>query len=898
MIVWPEAERLSVDTVGGKAYSLARLDRAGAGRVPRWFAVSADVFDAAIDRAGVRADIDAALAALSAAPAADAAAVDACAAALAEPLARLRLDDATARAIAVAYAALGGGEVAVRSSAVDEDGAERSFAGCLGTSLCVSGADAVRAAVVDCWRSALSARSLAYRAARGALCDPVRVAVVVQRMIDGDVSGVLFTADPTTGERDRAVVSATWGLGEGVVSGRLACDSYAVARDGTVVDRDVADKAQAVVRAPGGGTHEVDVAPERRSAPCLSDDQLAALAALGRRVEAAWGAPVDIEWTWSADGPWLLQARPITTVPPPARRGAGRERLWDNSNIIESYDGVTTPLTYSFARRAYAMVYRQAFELLGTPRAELDAHARTFEQMIGLLRGRVYYNLESWYALLRLLPGYKFNAEFMEQMMGVSERADFAPAPRPSAARRWGVELPRALSSAAVLAARFARAEALVAEFFRYFDRTHAELTAVALDALDFDGLADLYLEAERRLMAHWQAPIVNDILAMVFFGALRKALAAWGAEDDNLHNDLLCGTGGLLSAEPTRDLLALAEDVRRDPDACALLTRETAAGARAAVEADDRFGWLRVRIAAHVERYGDRCVDELKLEQPTLRDDPTFVYATLQSYLAAPPVTVAELDEREADIRRDAERRAFALVGRSAVRRRTLAWLVDRARRHVRHRENLRFCRTRAFALVRSIVVAMGERLAAAGVIDRRDDVFYLEIDELIAFARGTATTTDLRGLAGVRRREFDAHRAASAPPERLRTRGAVYLDRAALAPAVARADAVAAGDAIVGVGASPGVARAPVRLVRDPRGARIAGDVLVANRTDPGWVPLFPSAAAVVVERGSVLSHSAIVARELGIPCVVGARDALARLRDGQLVEVDGTAGRVTAL
>ena len=886
--------------LGGKARSLVELERNSPARVPPWFAVSADVFAAAVARAGAGDGIRAALAALAAAgPGREA--VTACVQALEPLLAALAVDDATARAIGEAYAQLGGGFVAVRSSALDEDGAERSFAGCLDTQLFVRDAAGVVDAVAACWRSAFSERSLAYRAARGALDGDIKVAVIVQRMVSGDVSGVLFSADPHSGDRDRAIVTATWGLGEGVVSGRLACDTFVVGRD-AVLERDLADKSHAIRYDAdrGSGTREFEVAADQRGAAVLSDAQLSRLAALGWEIEAAYGAPVDIEWTWDDDGPWILQARPITTITTMAAPApTGRVRLWDNSNIIESYDGVTTPLTYSFARRAYAMVYRQAFELLGTPADELDAHSLTLEQMIGLVRGRVYYNLESWYTSLQLLPGYKVNAEFMEQMMGVAESATFERTRAPaSVLRRYGVELPRAVRSLAVLGARFARAERLIDDFFAHFEEAHGDLDAADLDAADLDALVGLYLEAERRIMRHWQAPIVNDLLAMMFFGALRKALESWGLGGGALQNDLLCGEGGLMSTEPTRDLLALMVDVRRSTAACELLRGAAPAQIREAVESEPRFGWLAVRVAAHVERFGDRCIDELKLEQPTLRDDATFVYAALKGYLAAPPVTVAELETREAAIRSDAEQRVRKALRKHPVRRATFAWVLERARRHVKHRENLRFCRTRAFGLVRRIVVAMGERLAAAGALDAPADVFYLEIGELVGFARGTATTTDLRGLVGVRRREYDAHRAAAAPPERFETTGAVYLDAAAFTAGADSVEAAGEGTVIQGIGASPGRVQARARLVHDPRTAELAGEVLVANRTDPGWVPLFPSAAAIVVERGSMLSHSAIVAREFGIPCVVGARDALRILRDGQRVDVDGTTGRIVAL
>jgi pyruvate,water dikinase len=192
-----------------------------------------------------------------------------------------------------------------------------------------------------------------------------------------------------------------------------------------------------------------------------------------------------------------------------------------------------------------------------------------------------------------------------------------------------------------------------------------------------------------------------------------------------------------------------------------------------------------------------------------------------------------------------------------------------------------------------------MGRRLHETGLLDAATDVFYCEINELIAFARGTATTTDLRGLVAVRKAEFAGHRAAPQPPERFWTEGATYLHPILSAMAPREVPATAQRGAVLkGVAAAPGKVQARARLVHDPRGVELAGDVLVATRTDPGWVPLFPSARAVVVERGSVLSHSAIVAREFGIPCVVGLRDALSTIPDGAMIEVDGGAGTVTIL
>lgn len=889
--------------LGGKARSLYELAQRSPARVPEWFAVSAAAFRAAVDAAGIRGELDAALAALAAAgPARDA--VAACMAALQPLLSRVRPDDATRAAIAAAYDELGGGFVAVRSSAIDEDGADKSFAGCMETALFICGVDDVVEAVRGCWLSGFSERALAYRAARGALDTDVEVAVVVQRMIDGAVSGVFFTVDPTGTSRQQGVLTATWGLGEGVVSGKLACDTFFIGRDTfSVTQREIADKSHAIVRDTdaGVGTREVEVDAARRAQPVLTDEQIRELSALCWKIEDAYGHPVDVEWTWDNGAPWILQARPITTLasvepPPPGTR----KRLWDNSNIIESYSGVTTPLTYSFARHAYSIVYKQALEVLGVSPQVIADNEQIFEQMIGLLNGRVYYSLESWYRLFMLLPGYQFNAEFMEQMMGVRERGEFVhEQERASAARRYLVELPKLLAMLGQLSARVARSERLVDDFFANFQDGYTRYNGLDLEVMDYDALATNYVAAEKALLHRWQAPIINDILAMIFYGTMRKLIGAWLDDDAALQNDLLCGEGGMESTAPTRDLLRLMVRVRQDAALCELLRARTGREVMLAAETDPRFAWLKQAVDAHVEQYGDRCVDELKLETPTLRDDPSFVYGSLKSYLAAPPITVEEMEAREKDIRRVAEAKVRKALRFRPDRLRMFNWVLSRARLHVKNRENLRFARTRAFGLVRKFVVQMGDRLHRAGKLDDARDVFYLTIEELIAYGRGTAASAALRELAEVRKREYAAYRKLPPPEDRMWTTGCVYLDPQIASVRAPEVDGPAEpGDVLTGVAASPGRVKANARLVHDPRDAELRGEVLVAHRTDPGWVPLFPSAVAVVVERGSVLSHSAIVAREFGIPCVVGLRDALTRLRDGAEIEVNGDAGTVTVL
>jgi pyruvate,water dikinase len=306
---------------------------------------------------------------------------------------------------------LGAQRIAVRSSASVEDGQAASWAGQFETVLGVPPQEVARA-VEQCWQSACSPRVKAYADRVGASVGPI--AVVVQEMIPGEASGVLFSRDPY--DPERVLISAAWGLGEGVVQGTVPCDTWRVSSD-EIVESSVAHKDEAVVLGPTGPVLRA-VSPSQADLPCLDEGIVRELARLARRIETDFGFPVDVEFTVTGSRVVVLQARPIA-VPIPT----GRRVLWDNANIIESYSGITTPLTFSFASRAYTIVYQLFCRVMGVRAAVIEEHQPTFRRMIGLIRGRVYYNLNSWYRVLSLLPGFSFNRTAMETMMGVSDVA-------------------------------------------------------------------------------------------------------------------------------------------------------------------------------------------------------------------------------------------------------------------------------------------------------------------------------------------------------------------------------------------------------------------------------------------------------------------------------------------
>ncbi|RIH75240.1 Prodigiosin synthesizing transferase PigC [Calidithermus terrae] len=336
-----------------------------------------------------------------------------------------------------------------------------------------------------------------------------------------------------------------------------------------------------------------------------------------------------------------------------------------------------------------------------------------------------------------------------------------------------------------------------------------------------------------------------------------------------------------MVSAEPAERLRAMAARVRGNPDLIGRLEADPAAALREHPELEREF-------RAYLERFGDRCLDELKLESPTLTDQPELLARTVAQLARAPESPASEAEAR----RRAAEARALGQL--SGWRRRVFAYVLREARARVRGRENLRFERTRVFGEARRLFRAMGQRLRAMGRLEHEDDVFYLTVEEILGYAEGTAVSLDLRGLAALRKAEFERHRAEGEPPRRFRSLGSVYEAE----PVGQEAEGQGA-ELRRGLACSPGRVRGGVRVILDPRAARLEEPaVLVAPRTDPGWILVLPLARGLIVERGSLLSHSAIVARELGIPCVVGLDGATRWLRDGDEVELDGSAGTVRLL
>ena len=863
--------------LGGKGYGLARLQAEGF-PVPEWFALSREAFKDSLNdrqrRALDRGD----------GPEIRAALEDV----IVSPAVRAELNDAL-------HQLSGNGALyAVRSSAEEEDAANRSFAGQLESYLSVS-ADAVAAKTAAVWRSGFSERVLAYRSGeqKGSASNAAP-AVLVQRMIDAQCAGVAFSADPVTGRRGVVVISAVFGLGTSLVSGESDADVYEVDRNGKILR---------VVPARKDGVPHESVAPPAKSLAdarsgtqntrVLSGQEVQQIAALSRQISRRMGREQDIEWAIENGRIYVLQTRPITTLCNLADPDAVRS-IWDNSNITESYSGITTPLTFSFALAAYEGVYRELCRILKVPESKIAAHEEILRHMLGLIRGRVYYNLLNWYRMLALLPGFTVNRRFMEQMMGVREPLPDDIVKTLSAAGfrervRDGCQLGRMLGALVWNCFRLPRT---TDRFYARLNRALADPTPSLAD-MQIDELAAYYHNFLRQILTRWDAPLLNDLFTMVFHGLLRQLCHRWLLGGDELANELVRAQGGMISLEPATRLREMAQIAARDPQLVETLRRAQPAESLRAIR---QIPELSQNYEQYLSKFGERCLEELKLESATLNDDPSLLLRTIGEL--ADGISSARVPSGELSGARSAEQHVSDALRSHPLCRLVFGWVLRNARVAIRTRENLRFERTRVFGRVRRIFVEIGKRLSALDLLENPRDIVYLQVEEVLAFIHGTAATTRLKELVALRKREFEEMRRQPAPPDRFETHEPVYQGN----KFQSRTDAqkpTSDGEERHGQGSCPGLVRGRVCVLKSaPVTPPPAGSILVAERTDPGWVMLFAAAVGLVVERGSLLSHSAIVSREIGIPSVVSVPGATEWLHDGDLVEIDGGKGIVRKL
>ncbi|MEV6339720.1 PEP/pyruvate-binding domain-containing protein [Nocardia vinacea] len=787
-----------------------------------------------------------------------------------------------------------GARLAVRSSVSGEDSATDSFAGQLDTLLNVAPAD-VSAAVLEVLASAYSERSLFYRVHRGLDNSEIDCVVLVQVLVHSAVSGVAFSCNPQTGDPGEAVVSAAFGLGEGVVAGTVECDTYFVdTAVRTIVSRSVAEKqSRVVVAADGSGTVIEQITALTDQA--LTEPQVVELVDTAMGLAEAFGAPQDVEWAYDAEGVlYLLQTRPITAT-------GARETIFDNVNVAESYPGLSSPLTFSILRNAYEQVFRACHKDFGATDAIVDRNAASlYPYLVGTAHGRIYYNISNWYRLFLQIPGMEFAIEGWEAALNIENRYQRPAAPKRGLARAK-VYLLR-LRIAAIITVGWLRLPRRLRAFFTELQAFTADLDH-RLDPetpereRDPEALLEWMERCLHELVPAYAVQIFNDFLAQQMFHVVGLLLEREGLTESaaiTLRNELFCGEEGVDSVDPVRSALALAATVRADA-----ALRELFEGPLEPHEvwkalAQQEFADFRGACLRHIVLFGDRTVDELKLETDPLGEHPERLVPMLRNYLRGGQ-NIDEMAAREKQIRRDAERTAARLFHGKLPQRLAFRFALGRAREHVKQRENMRLGRSRSFGLVKRVFREYGRQMHAAGLLEDPRDIFWLTYEEIAALTRGTAVDTDAARTVATRKSDHERWRIEQLP-SRIVTAGiaAVGINDPAFDHPAPTGDS---GSVLHGIGCAPGRVEAPALVLTTPEpDVVVDGQILVAASTDPGWVFLMVAAGGLVSEKGSPLSHTAIIGRELGIPTVVGVPGVTRLVASGDVLILDGKAGTAT--
>jgi phosphohistidine swiveling domain-containing protein len=808
----------------------------------------------------------------------------------------IEIDAATERAILAAFDRVlpGIDFVSVRACMLceraefSEDSAANPFAGISESFLYVQ-RESVLQHVRRCWASAFSEKAIVYRLSQG--IDPldVSVAVGIQRMVFGQRSFVMFTCDPNTAAGDTILV-AGHGIGEGVVQESVPVDHYFINAKSGEIRSVVADKDEQLGfdAARGAGLCRLPVDEALRKTPCLTDGELQMLRALGEKIETAFDWPQDMEGTFDADGKlYILQARPVAI-------DYNKKRVWTGLNVTESYPGVSSPLTYSLARLFYRVIFRDIYRLAGVPDEKLRQNHFRLDRMIGYINGRIYYSLNAFYLLHHLSPLFPWLAKAWENMVGLRTSYKIKSGEAEPLQSRWQKRwaLGKAIANFAWLFVKHPRA---MRAHKTWWNQRALQSRALLKQEQDPLALAEEFYRLWRDVGEKWGVTLVNDAYIFTLYALVSGLFKRWKLDrDPALLSNLLCGGGEVESVEIFLSVLRIVDHIRTDQAACELLLQTDDEQLVMLYRKRLLEGTLLGMLDRHIERYGDRSMEELKMENPSLREDPTVLFRGIRRFLKS-DLNVEACRTAEDAKRAEAELALDARFGARSLRKTALRWLLHHLREMIAHRENSRYCRSELFGLCKDIFRSQGEYLACKGAIDSPADVYYLTVDEIMGFADGSGVDEAFHG-AVARRKQQAAVYAAQEVPETLATDGALRENVLAVDRAALSAD----DNVLHGLGSSMGAANGTARVVLDPNSVEDMppGTILVAKETDPGWLFLMLASSGIVAERGSMLSHTAITGRKFGIPTIVGVDGATTRIPDGAQLEIDGGSGIVKVL
>ena len=860
-VVQLDTSDLDIGLVGGKGINIAKMISNGFS-VPPAFAVTVDAYEMFLDRNGLREQIreildrtdfddDASLTKGS------------------EEIRSLFLNadigDDELIDLKKQRGELIGEYFAVRSSAVAEDLADASFAGQQDTYLNVRREDVIRM-ILTCWASYWNARAMKYRhdASKDHLSQGM--AVVVQKMVKSDISGVMFTADPVTGE-DRVIIEASWGLGESIVSGLVTPDSYVLAKDTLEVkDFTVNTKEQGYYLADGKN-QLMDIPKDKAEARCADDDILKLIAEQGLALEKHFGHPQDIEWGVEDGKVYILQSRNITTLPDSSEKD---DILWSRGYGDEYWADATTPMFYTVMGRMLTdYVNHEGAHMMGYKDLESGPLTK-------LHKSRVYFSATVLERIFAHYPKFIRSRELLE----------YFPQKEQQRISEYGNDYFGTIKSQICLLFRdrdgmIWKTDKVYRAWAERFLEVCREFDSVDLKTISDDALADWYFRIQKESTKHYQLIRYGMVSHSIMTNLLVKNWSSkWLKDDGTIYAGLMSAPEDNKTVETNKGFSDMGKALRNDP-----VAREKAESMPAA----EFVEWLQTSDSPFKQAYNDFIKEfghrsgTRELNAPRWAEDPEYVMGVAMQMCNGDSDLREEYD-RSVERRKQTEEEVRSRLG--FFKRALLFKVLGYARTYLTFRENQRFYLDHMMYRNRLIFLEEGRRLCEKGLIDEKDDIFFLEDTEAIDILRG-GDAAGIRERIAPRKAEFMKYR-DRLPPKFLYN-GVDFDD-----------EPISHGATLIGAASSPGSYKGRVRVIMDVRdlGQVEKGEILVTSNTDPGWTVVFSKLGGLITETGGILCHGAVISREYRIPAVTAVKSATTILHTGDYVSVDGSKGEVTIL
>ena len=786
---------------------------------------------------------------------------------------------------------------AVRSSSIEEDSSNFSFAGQFETYLYVKKENMLEK-IKEVWISSFSNHVMKYRK-EGKINNEINVpAVIIQEMVNSEKAGVGFSVNPVNNNYDEVVISGTYGLGTSIVDGDENGDLFIYNKKTKEIKKEIRTKKIRQVldfENKKIKTEEINIEEE-----ILNDSEVCELGENIINIEKYYRKPQDMEWAFEKEKLYILQSRPITTLEKTGKK-TYNTIIWDNSNIVESYPEITLPLTFSFIRKAYSDVYKRFSEITGVPAKVVESYQDIYDNMLGLLKGRVYYNLINWYKLLMLFPNSKGNSKFMEQMMGVKKELSeenlnenlLEAEGKMTGFEKFRNKLEKYKAGFTLFMNMFL-IEKKAEKFYKIIDENLNGKNS-DLSNKNIKELKKYYKFLENKFLKNWEIPIINDFLVMVWFGLSKKMAEKYIKDDfEKAHNTLIAQEGNsMISVEPSKYIKKMSLMIKNDKSLKDEIGNIINKNEKSLIEIFKltQNAEFNSTLNEYMEKFGDRTVHELKLEAPTLREEPLFLIKMIYSL----SITENVQEHTKRNILEE-QKKIYDSLKINPIKKYLLKKTLFYAKKFIRLRENLRYERTKVFGTVRKIMKKMGVHLKNNNLINNEKDVFYLTVDEIFGLVDGSIIDVDLKKLIELRKEEYKKYETEAILPDRFLTRGFLgenfyYEDLTG--------NSQLDENTLQGTGCSKGIVKGKVKIVLNPMDTQVEdGDIVVTKSTDPSWVMVFPLLKGLIVEKGSLLSHSAIISREMNIPAIVGVQGATSILKTGDMVQFDGSTGIIKKL